>query len=174
MFNHLLDALETPVYHQFSVDKHCRGSTNTGLCPISHISDNKPLYGSVFYVFIKSYHIETQLSGNLKDLGAIQGAMVFEQFIVKLPKFSLPIRCEGGRSSDSCKSVIGKRKILENQFDLSRISVQHLLEQRFEPRTGGSLVITEDGNGYRGIISTPKRKSGHTKFMDHFKLNNFQ
>ena len=41
--------------------------------------------------------------------------------------------------------------MFDNEVYLIRIFIQHLLEERLEPRTIRSLVITEDGNGDRRI-----------------------
>ncbi len=42
--------------------------------------------------------------------------------------------------------------MLENQFDFFGIFVQHLLEQRLEPRTVESLIVAEDGKSYWRIL----------------------
>jgi hypothetical protein len=47
--------------------------------------------------------------------------------------------------------VAGQGKLFDNQVDLIRIFIQHLLEKRLKPRTIRSLVITEYGNSDRRI-----------------------
>ncbi len=45
-----------------------------------------------------------------------------------------------------------ERKVLFNQLDFLRIFLQHLLEERIEPRTEGSLIVAEDGDSDRCIF----------------------
>lgn len=94
--------------------------------------------------------------------------------IVKLPIFSLRICCERCFSSLHCELMISKGKVFVNKFDFVRVFIQHLLEQRFKTRAIGSLVVTEDCDGYRGMLGAFKRKSGDIYRVDNFQLNDFQ
>ena len=62
--------------------------------------------------------------------------------------------------------MLGKRKVLENEFDLFRIFTQHLLEWRVEPRTVCSLIVPEDGHGYRRIFGAFEREPGNVDLMN--------
>ena len=158
--DHPLDVLEVAFLYQLAVDKHRGGSADTCLLAFPHISQNEPLDGGVSHVPGKSCHIETQHAGNVLNLCMVQTVVVLKQSIVKLPEFSLPVRRKGSRSGRSRKFVIGKRKIPKNKLDFLGILVQHLLEQRLEPRTVESLIVAEDGNGNRGSFTTLKGQSG--------------
>lgn len=159
-FDHLLDVLEVAILYQLAVDKHRGGSADTCLLAFPHISQNESLDGEVFHVSGKSCHIETQHVGDVLNLCMVQTVVVLKQLIVKLPEFSLPVRRKRSCRARSRKFVIGKRKILKNKLDFLGIFVQHLLEQRLEPRTVESLIVAEDGNGNRGFFTTLEGQSG--------------
>ena len=68
-----------------------------------------------------------------------------------LPEFALSV----GRQRNGCrpagKFVALERKMFDNDVYLTRIFIQHLLEERLKPRTIRSLVIAKDRNGHRRI-----------------------
>ena len=64
-----------------------------------------------------------------------------------LPKLALLCCC---KCSIGCLSRIImhlKWKVFDNEFNISRVFLQHLPEDGFKPRTVGSLVVIEDSNG---------------------------
>jgi hypothetical protein len=67
-------------------------------------------------------------------------------------------------------------KVFKNNFYVSRIILEHLLEERNDPRAVRSLKIAEDSNDYRRICRSLKRRSGDVDFVDKIdgkKLNRF-
>jgi hypothetical protein len=53
--------------------------------------------------------------------------------------------------------VVAEREVLEDEFDLLGILLEHLLEQRHEPRAVRSLEVIEDGDGDGSALGTLHR-----------------
>lgn len=171
LFDHLLELLEVPIFQESPVNKHRRCSPNTYPPSISQIPDNQPLHVRGADVPVETFHIEAECFDNFQNFGIAQTPVVFEQLTVKLPE---PPLCMGRKGGCSCffrKSVTGKGVVLENELDLFGVILQHLLEQRLEPRAGGSLVIAEHGNGYGGMLGALKGQSGDIQLVDCLELN---
>lgn len=71
---------------------------------------------------------------------------------MELPEFALLVCRKGGGGSFFRKLVFGKWKVFVNELHILRVFVQHLLEQRLKPRAVRSLVVTENGEGNRGMF----------------------
>ena len=68
--------------------------------------------------------------------------------MVVIPESSLPVGCQGRLGCVHRELVIAEGEILVNQFYVSGVFLQHLLECRLEPDTVRSLVIPENGHGH--------------------------
>ena len=85
----------------------------------------------------------------------------------------MSIRCQGRRSSRIGEWVYGgKREVFKDEGDLFGIFVQHLPEQRLEPRTVRSLIVTEHGYGNGCALGAFIRKPRSAKGMHYLKLDN--
>jgi len=132
--------------------------------PINERSD-----GLVFKVLLELLHVQTDFSGDRFHLGIVSSFLVGKQFSMDFPKLSLLPGCECG---DGCLPgiiVTLKRKMLNHKFYFIRVFLQHLLECRLEPRTVGSLVVIENGDGDAGLLRTFIRQTRQVKLMNRLK-----
>ena len=80
--------------------------------------------------------------------------------------------CQSSNSGLMSERMDGsKGEILKDQLDLFGIFLQHLLEQRLEPRTVRSLIVAENSDGNRRFLGTLKWKPGGIKLIHFFELN---
>jgi hypothetical protein len=172
--DHFLNARYAVILRRLPVDEHGRDATNPSFLPVLHVSGDQLLESWISHVLVELLQIEPYFLGELLDLGIVQVVEVLEQGIVKLPELALGVRRQGGDGCLHGKFVAAKGEILEDELDLLRVFLQHLLEERIEPRTVRSLVVAEDGNGYRGVLRAFEGKAGNIDFKNRFPLNDLQ
>lgn len=120
----------------------------------------------------ESCQIKFQFFGDGKDFFVIDSIVIFQQCLVKFPEFPLIMgrqSCHGGLEGEP---MTGERELFDHHFDLIWIFFQHLLDERFEPRTIGSLVIIEHNQGDFGILGASKRSVGDVDVVDPVVLEN--
>jgi hypothetical protein len=155
--DHLLKAPQAPIVQAFAINENRRRTPHPRLPPVGHISDDQPLYRRVLQVFVELFQVKLECSSNLLHLGIVQGSLVGEELLVKLLEFALGIGGQGSSRCPSGKFVAGKGKVLDHHFNVLRVFLQHLLEQRLEPLTVGSLIVIKHRHGHRGIGRTVHR-----------------
>jgi hypothetical protein len=164
--------LQAGLFGKLPIDKNDGDPFNACLLTLFDISGNQFLYGWVLHLLVKTLHIKLELRGNLLNLGIVQCLVVLKQLVVKLPELSLRMGCQGRNGSLMSEWVDGRKgEILKDQLDFFGMLVQHLLEQRLEPRTVWSLIVAKHGNDNRRTLGTLKWKSGGIKLIHFFELN---
>jgi len=170
-FDQLLEPGWASVPQKPAVDKYRWGASNPRLVSFSYIPvDHRPDLG-VFPVLVELIHVQLELLGNFFYLLFVQVVVVFEEQIVELPEFALSFRRERGDGSRHGKLVVSNREVLEHQFHLVRVFLEHLLEYRHEPRAVWSLEIVEDGDRYRGVGITLEWGPGNVDLLDEIQKN---
>ena len=92
---------------------------------------------------------------------------------MELLEFTLGMRRQCRNSSLVSEGMYGgKGEVFKDQLDLLGIFLQHLLEQRLEPRTVRSLIIAKNGDDNRCALGALIRQSRVGKGMYFFELNN--
>jgi hypothetical protein len=166
--------LKGSLIEQLSIYEYSRGSWNIRVTAFTQVPLNEGSDGRVLEVFVEPPHIQAYFPGDLLHFGITQTVLVDEQFFMDFPKLALLPCCERGDGCLSCIIMARKWKVFNNQFHIIRVFLQHLLEAGPKPRTVGSLVVIENGNGDRSLLRAFKRQARQVKLINGFKLNNLE
>jgi hypothetical protein len=109
-----------------AVDIDPRGGQNAESLRLVEVTSYQFIDCRVFELFIEAILVQFQHVCNLTDFCVIQGTLVFKQFVVEFPKFTLIVGSQGGCSRFHGKIVRSDKFV--NQFYLFGILLQHLLE----------------------------------------------
>ena len=173
-FDGMLEPGEVSLIQLRPIYENRRRSLNSALNTIIYIAINQGRYPRVFQILIKLIHLQPNPFSNLVNLSIAEFPLIGIKFAMHFPKLSLPIRRQ---CSDRCLSgirVAGKGKVLDNQFNLIRISFQHLLEKRLKAPAVGSLIIRKHSDGYRSLLRTFERVSCNVDFENGLNEDNLQ
>lgn len=99
-----------------------------GLSGIFHILIDHCRNGRVLQIPVELSHIQSQIPGDLLNLGIVEVFLVGVKFFLELPKFPLFRGRKGGNSSLAGIMVAWKGELLHHQLHILRIFLQHLLE----------------------------------------------
>jgi hypothetical protein len=150
-FDQLLEARHAPVPQKPAVDEGRWGSPHPRTVALGQIPVDQPSDPGVFPVPFELFDVQFELLSNLFDLFFVQSVVIFEEQIVELPELALFFRRQGSGGSLHGKLVVSQGEILEHQFHLVGVFLEHLLEYRREPGAIRSLEIVEGGDCYRGV-----------------------
>jgi hypothetical protein len=128
LVDHLLKAFQRSILQTSPVDKYGRDPANIQVNSLLIIVANLFFYGRVAKLGLKLRLIELEGAGDLLNFFLVQLAVILEQLVVKLPKFSLGRSRQGSLGGLESEAMIAQREILVNQFDLLGIFLEHLLE----------------------------------------------
>ena len=101
--------------------------------------------------------IQTEDHRNIANLLVAQLLVILEKQVVEFPKFALPVSRDNCGRCQPGMLVASERKIFMNDLDFVGVLLEHLLEYRYEPGTGRSLKVTENGNHHRCFDSSFER-----------------
>jgi hypothetical protein len=170
-FDELLEAGHASVSQKSAVDEDRWSSPHPRPASLGNVPvDQRPDLG-VFPVLFELFHVKLELLGNLFDLLLVQTVVVFEEQIVELPELALFLRRQGGDVSRHGKLVVSNREVLEHQFHLGGVFLEHLLEYRHEPGAVRSLEIVEGGDRHRCLGFALKRGPGDVDLLDEIQDN---
>ncbi len=175
-FDQLLEPGGASVSQQPAVDEDRWGAAHPRPVALSQIPvDQRPDPG-VFPVLFELFHVQLELLGNLFDLLFVQAVVVFEEQIVELPELALFFRRQGGGGGRHGKLVVSQREVLEHQFHLVGVFLEHLLEYRHQPGAVRSLEIVEGGDRHRCLGLALEGGAGNIDLLDEIQgddLNRF-
>ena len=109
---------------------------------------------------MKPFRIHTKYYGNVPDFLAAQLLVIIKKKIVELPKLALPISRDNCGRCQPSMFVAFEGKIFMNNFDFSRVLLEHLLEYRYQTGTGRSFKIAEHGDHHRSFNGSLERTEG--------------
>lgn len=115
---------------QPAVNKDRRCPADTISLPFAKITLDQGgvLPNFVLEIPIIAGHVEPGCFGKFPDLLRTQLVVVGEYQVMELPELSLVVSSQGREGCRTGKLVIAERKVLENQFDIFRVLLEHLLE----------------------------------------------
>ena len=173
-FNGLLKPLKASLIEQLSIHENSGGSWNIRVTAIIQVPINESSDGRVFEVLVEPLHVQTYFPGDPLHFGIAQIVLVGEQFCMDFPKLALLPCGECGYGCLPGIIVARKGKVFNHQFHIIRVFLQHLLEVGLKPRTVGSLIVIENGNGDRSLLRPFKRQARQVKLINGFKPNNLE
>jgi hypothetical protein len=168
-FDQLLEPAWASVPQKPAVDKYRWGASNPRSVSLCHVAVDHRLDLRVFPVLVELIHVQLELLGNFFDLLFVQAVVILEEQIVELPEFALSFRCERGNGSRHRKLVVSNREVLEHQFHLVGVFLEHLLEYRHEPGAVRSLEIVEGGDRHRGVGIALEWGLGNVDLLDEIQ-----
>ena len=123
-----LESGETPIPQQSSIDENSRDPPHPNVFPFPYIVFHHRFYLWGFHVLLPPYRIQTYLLGDFSNFLLVQVIVIFVKFVVKFPKLTLPVSCQGRQSSLPGKCVIWQGEVFNGQFDHLRVCLKHLFE----------------------------------------------
>ena len=129
LVDNLLETREASLIQLAAIYKNGRCPPDTRLAAVLEVTLHHGCQGRVLHVLLELFHVKAQVISNFIKFRVIELVEIFEELGVKLPEFALLIGGKRGYSGIHCRFVDpDKGKVLENQLDIVRILLEHLLE----------------------------------------------
>ena len=91
--------------------------------------------------------------------------------MVILPELALPASGEGGNGSLVCKGMVWQGEVFKDNFQVCRVFLEQLPEERLKPRAVGSLVIAEDSDRDPGILPSFEGQARRRELINPLQLD---
>lgn len=149
-----------------TVDEDRWRTAHTGLVGLGNIGVDLGDRVGGLHIAAELLSVQIQTGADFIDGLVVQPVVAFEKLIVKFPE--LPLFSGGNRRLGRFKSktMVSQGKILENDFYLLGILLDHLIEDRNEPGTVRSLEIAEYGDRDRCVGRSLGRGGPGVEILD--------